>query len=134
MRNLILFLFLSCGMFAQKQVFNVQKYCIDEAPFKKGQCDVSGNEYSFVFIDAKKSEVVLFMTDTRLEYKIANTNVSELDSNLTHYTLVNKDGQIEMVMNKAKTKIEFIYPNSHIYLTVGAATKAGLEGKKVTLK
>ena len=36
---------------AQEQVFNVQKYCVDELPIKKGQCDISGNEYSWVFLD-----------------------------------------------------------------------------------
>jgi hypothetical protein len=41
----------SCSIYAQEQVFNVQRYCVDEKPFKQGECNISGNEYSFVFLD-----------------------------------------------------------------------------------
>jgi hypothetical protein len=49
-----LFLLLSGSMYSQEQVFNVQRYCVDEVPFKSGECDISGNEYSFVFLDEKR--------------------------------------------------------------------------------
>ncbi len=120
-------LLISCGAFAQEQVFNVQKYCVDELPIKKGQCDISGNEYSWVFLDEAKKDVVFFFTDMKLKYKIVHTSVSDSDPDLTMYILHNEKGQVEMRINKAKTKIEFVYPNSHIYLTVGKTTK--LESK-----
>jgi hypothetical protein len=123
MNKLILMLLLTGSAYAQEQVFNVQRYCVDEIPFKKGECDISGNEYSFVFLDTKKNDVVLFLTDTRLEYKIVSSGVQSSDPNYTRYTLENKSGQIEMKVNKLHTKMEFLYPNSHIYLTVGKSTK-----------
>jgi len=124
MKKLIVMLLMLAGsVYSQQQVFNVQKYCVDEAPFKKGECNLSGNEYSFVFMDIKKNEVVFFFTDTRLEYAIVDSAVSSTDPNFTHYTLENATGRAELKVNKQKTKMEFLYPNSHIYLTVGKSTK-----------
>jgi hypothetical protein len=123
MKKTILMLLMAGGMYAQEQVFNVQRYCIDEQPFKKGECDRTGNEYSFVFLDTKKSNVVFFLTDIRLKYKIIKAAVVASDPNYTVYFLENEKEQLEMRINKQSTKIEFLYPNNHIYLTVGKSTK-----------
>ncbi len=120
-------LLISYSSFAQEQVFNVQKYCVDELPFKKGQCDITGNEYSWVFLDETKKNLTFFFTDMKLKYKIVSANASEFEPDQTVYILENDKGQIEMKINKAKTRIEFIYPNNIIYLTVGKSTK--LESK-----
>jgi hypothetical protein len=40
-------------MYCQEQVFNVQRYCVDEVPLS-GECDISGNEYSCVFSTEKE--------------------------------------------------------------------------------
>ncbi len=124
MKKIIVLLLLSGGMYAQEQVFNVQRYCIDEQPCRKGECDRAGNEYSFVFLDAKKSTVVFFLTDMKLKYTILTSAVFSSDPNYTVYTLANEKGQTEMRINQQHTKIEFLYPNNHIYLTVGKSTKA----------
>jgi hypothetical protein len=34
-----------------------------------------------------------------------------------------KEGTVDMKINKQNTKMEFLYPNNHIYLTVGKSTK-----------
>lgn len=121
MKNLILLLLLTSGVYAQKQVFNVQQYCIDEKPLKEGQCDQKGNEYSFLFLDPDKKEVVFFLTEIKFEYQITAT---QADSNYTIYTLKNDRGESTMKVNNAKTKIEFRSPERHIFLTVGKSTKA----------
>jgi len=123
MKKLIVMLLLSGSMYAQDHVFNVQRYCIDEIPFKQGECDITGNEYSFVFLDAKNNDVVFFLTDMKMEYKIINSVILASDPDYTSYTLENKTGIIEMKVNKQNTKIEFLFPNNHIYLTVGKSTK-----------
>ena len=123
MKKLIVMLLLTGGMSAQEQVFNVQRYCIDEQPFRKGECDSTGNEYSFVFLDTKKSNVVFFLTEMKLKYKIIKSAVFSSDPNYTVYSLENEKEQVEMRINKQSTKIEFLYPNNHIYLTVGKSTK-----------
>lgn len=115
---------LTGAMYSQEQVFNVQQYCIDEKPFRRGECNITGNEYSFVFLDTQKHDVVLFLTATKMKYKIVNTGVFASDKNYTLYTLENEKEQVEMKINKQHTKIEFLYPNNHIYLTVGNSTKA----------
>ncbi len=124
MKKLVLMLLITSGIYAQEQVFNVQRYCIDELPFKKGECNIEGNEYSFVFLDKKKNDVVFYLTATKMKYKIVASGISPLDKNYTVYTLENEKEQIEMRINKQHTKIEFLYPNNHIYLTVGKSTKA----------
>jgi hypothetical protein len=45
------------------------------------------------------------------------------DPNYTLYSLENTDGHAELKINKQNTKMEFLYPNNHIYLTVGKSTK-----------
>jgi hypothetical protein len=121
MKNVImLLLLLTSGVYAQRQVFNVQEYCIDEKPFRKGTCDISGNEYSFVFLDVSKQEVVFFLTELKFEYQIIGSNS---DSENTIYTLKNKTGETEMKVSNTKTQIEFHTPERHIYLTVGKSTK-----------
>lgn len=114
---------LTSGVYAQQEVFNVQQYCVDVKPFKKGECDISGNEYSFVFLDTKKKDVTFFFTDTKLKYKIMESHVDELNSNFMWYDLENEKGKMDMKINKQKTKIEFIDASNHIYLTVGKSTK-----------
>jgi hypothetical protein len=124
MRKIIVLLLLTGGMYAQEQVFNVQRYCIDEQPFKQGECNIAGNEYSFVFLDTQKRDVVFFFTTTKMKYKIVDSGIFSRDRNFTFYTLENEKGQVEMRINQQHTKIEFLYPNNHIYLTVGKSTKA----------
>jgi hypothetical protein len=121
MKKLILLLLISGAMYSQEQVFNVQQYCIDEKPFKKGECDITGNEYSFVFVDAKKNDVVFFLTNMKLKYEIVSTVVSDTKS--TVYVLKNESGEIEMHVNKQKTRIDFFYPDKEIHLKVGKSTK-----------
>lgn len=121
----LIFMFLFTGsIYAQEQVFNVQRYCIDEKPFKSDECNISGNEYSFVFLDTQKREVVFFLTATKMKYKILNSGILALDRNYTFYTLENEQGRVEMRINKQHTRIEFLYPNTRIYMTVGTSTKA----------
>ena len=120
MKKLIFMLLLTSGVYAQKQVFNVQRYCIDEKPFKKKECDKAGNEYSFVFLDEKKKEVVFFLSDIKFEYQITGF---KKDANNTYYTLRNNKGIVEMKVSKGKTKIEFIGPERHVFLIVGKSTK-----------
>jgi hypothetical protein len=79
MKYLILLLLMSGFMYAQEQVFNVQRYCVDALPFKTGECDIAGNEYSFVFLDKKKNDVVFFFTNLKLKYKIMNSVVYSPD-------------------------------------------------------
>lgn len=123
MKKLIFMLLLTSGLYAQRQVFNVQRYCIDEKPLKNGECDIDGNEYSFVFLDVKKKEVVFFLTDLKFEYQIIAT---KMGSDNTSYTLKNSFGETEMKVNKANNKIEFLTPLRHILLTVGKSTKSEL--------
>ena len=123
MKKLIFVFLLTGSIYAQEQVFNVQRYCVDEKPFKQGECNISGNEYSFVFLDTQKREVVFFLTATKMKYKIINSGVFSLDKNYTTYTLENEQEQVEMRINKQQTRIEFLYPNTRIYLTVGTSTK-----------
>lgn len=123
MKKIIVLLLLTSGMYAQEQVFNVQRYCIDEQPFKQGECNITGNEYSFVFLDTQKRDVVFFLTATKMKYKIVDYGIFSPDRNYTFYTLENEKGQIEMRINIQQTKIVFLYPNNHIYLTVGKSTK-----------
>ena len=121
MKNLILLLLFTTGVYAQKQVFNVQQYCIDEKPLKQGQCDQKGNEYSFLFLDAKKKEVVFFLTNIKFQYQIVT---AQTDPNHTIYTLKNDSGQTTMKVNTARTKIELLSNDRNVYLTVGKSTKA----------
>ena len=123
MKYFIALLLLSGSMYSQEQVFNVQRYCVDEVPFKTGECDISGNEYSFVFLDIKKNDVVFFFTNMKLKYKIMNSVVYAPDPNYVLYSLEKEKGTVDMKINKQHTKMEFLYPNNHIYLTVGKSTK-----------
>lgn len=123
MKKYLLLLMLTSGLYAQKEVFNVQQYCVDVKPFKKGECDISGNEYSFVFLDTVKNEVVFFFTDTKLKYKILESHIEELHPDYISYALENEKNTMMMRMNKQKNKIEFIDALNHIYLTVGKSTK-----------
>ncbi|RZJ29071.1 MAG: hypothetical protein EOO48_08415, partial [Flavobacterium sp.] len=100
MKKFLLLLLLSTGAFAQRQVYNVQWYCIDEKPFKKGQCDVSGNEYSFVFLDAQKKSVTFFLTSMKLNYVIKDSYADATDKNYTYYVLENESGRTDMRVNK----------------------------------
>jgi hypothetical protein len=124
MKKIIVLLLLTSGLYAQEQVFNVQRYCIDEQPFKQGECNITGNEYSFVFLDTQKRDVVFFLTATKMKYKIVDSGILPQDRNYTFYTLENENEQVEMRVNQQHTKIEFLYPDNHIYLTVGKSTKA----------
>ena len=117
-------LLLTSGVYAQQEVFNVQQYRVDTKPFKKGASDISGNEYSFVFLDTQKKEVIFFFTNTKLKYKIVESHQEEVNPSITSYTLVNEKGSTEMKINKQKTKIEFIDASNHIYLKVGKSTKS----------
>ena len=123
MKILLLMLTISTGLFAQDQIFNVQKYCISNKPTKNKGCDVSGNEYSFVFVDKAKNEVVLFISDTQFKYKIEE-EINGTVSSSKSYKLRNDQGVVTMIVDKSKTKIEFLEPTRRITLTVGKSTKA----------
>lgn len=120
MKKIIIMLLLTSGVYAQKQIFNVQQYCIDEKPLKNKECDITGNEYSFLFLDVKEKEVVFFLTEIKFKYQIIDF---KKDSNNTVYKLKNDFGETEMKVNNAKTKIEIISPDRTIFLTVGKSTK-----------
>jgi hypothetical protein len=115
---------------AQHQVYNVQWYCVDEKPFKKGQCDISGNEYSFVFVDNPKKQVTFFFTSMKLKYNITESYQDATDANYHYYVLENEKGRTDMRINKAGNKIEFIEPDKIIYLTAGKTTKLERGTKK----
>ncbi len=121
---LILLLLVSAAVQAQKKVYNVQHYCVDEKPFAKGECDISGNEYSFVFMDEAKKEVKLFLTNVRMAFRIESSVVSQLDPQYRVYTLSDAKGTYEMRINKAGNRMEFHLPDNRILLTVGASTKS----------
>lgn len=123
MKKFLLMLILTSGAYAQPEVFNVQQYCVDTKPFKKGECNISGNEYSFVFLDKTKKDVTFFFTDTKLHYKISESYIEQRNPNFTSFVLVNDKNTVVMRMNKQKTKIEFIDATNHIYLKVGKSTK-----------
>ncbi len=109
---------------SQKKVYNVQHYCIDQKPLAKGDCDISGNEYSFVFMDEAKKEVTLFLTSMKMPFTILSSNQSEVDPSFRVFAISDPRGTYEMRLNKTGTKIEFHLPENRIYLTVGASTKA----------
>ena len=123
MKKLLIMLLLTSGVYAQVEVFNVQHYCVDSKPFRKGDCDIAGNEYSFVYLDTKKKDVVFFLTDIEIKYKIIASYV-EVSPNAMSYTLENEKGITKMKVYKQKRKIEFIDAFNHIYLTVGKSTKS----------
>lgn len=127
-------LLICSSAFAQKQVYNVQWYCVDEKPFKKEQCDISGNEYSFVFVDVAKKEVVFFFTSMKLKYSISDSYPDSTDANYNYYILENEHGRVDMRINKAGNKIEFIHPDKIIYLTVGKSTKLERQPVKLSPK
>jgi hypothetical protein len=108
---------------AQKQIYNVQWYCVDQKPFKKGQCDISGNEYSFVFIDVAKKQVAFYFTEMKLKYTITDSYQDTTDPTYRYYILENENGRTDMRVSKTGDKIEFIEPDKVIYLTVGKTTK-----------
>ena len=81
MKKIVLLLLLWGSMYAQKKVYNVQRYCIDEQPFKQGECNIVGNEYSSVFLDTQMRTVVFSLTATRLQYKIVDSVVFAPDKN-----------------------------------------------------
>ncbi len=124
MKKILFLLLLTSVVYAQQEVFNVQNYCVDTKPFKKGACDISGNEYSFVFLDIQKKEVTFFFIENKLKYKIIESHLEEANPNFIWYSLINEKGTMEMKINKQKTKIEFIDATNHIYLTVGKSTKS----------
>ena len=115
---------------AQKQIYNVQWYCVDQKPFKKGQCDISGNEYSFVFVDQAKKQVAFFFAGMKLKYTIADSYADATDPNYRYYVLESEKGRTDMRIDKAGKKIEFIEPDKVIYLTVGKTTKLEKNTKK----
>lgn len=119
----VAFVFAFATVHAQKQIYNVQWYCVDEKPFKNGQCDVSGNEYSFVFVEPSKKQVAFFFASMKLKYTIVDSYKDTNDPNYQYYVLESGNGRTYMRINKAGNKIEFIEPDKVIYLTVGKSTK-----------
>ncbi|PKH68959.1 hypothetical protein CXF59_01395 [Flavobacterium sp. ALD4] len=59
----------------------------------------------------------------KLQYKSMNIVVYSSDANYMLYYLENEQGTVDMKINKQNTKMGFLYPNNHIYLTVGKSTK-----------
>ena len=120
MKKLLFILLISSAAYSQQQVFNVQQYCIDEKPLAANDCDIKGNEYSFVFLETAKKEVVLFLSDTKLKYEIT---AAQKEGAYTVYNLKGTSGPATMKINSSKTKIEFLEPEKRISLLVGASTK-----------
>jgi hypothetical protein len=54
----------------------------------------------------------------KLKYKIMKS-VVYAPILITYLFLENEKGTVDMKINKQNTKMEFLYPNNHIYLTVG---------------
>ncbi len=113
---------LSSGVFAQEKIYNVQHYCIDNKPLTSNSCDSQGNEYSFVFVDRSKGEVVLFLSDNKITYSIVE-EVKGKSAEVTGYKLKNAQGLVDMTINAQKTRIEFLEPSRKITLKVGKSTK-----------
>ena len=120
MKKLLFMFLLGQALFAQQQVYNVQKYCIDEKPLVSNQCDISGNEYSFVFIDQVKMEVTLFLSTNKFKYQIVEI---KKQSGASAFKLKNDAGSASMTIRDDKT-IEFMQPDRRIKLTVGSSTKS----------
>ncbi len=113
-------LIFTSGMVAQEKIYNVQQYCVDNKPFTALGCDVSGNEYSFVFIDSAKKEVVLFLSDTKLSYELVKNDAS---AEIQKLTLRSVEGITEMTVSANETQIELVNPQRRIKLKVGKSTK-----------
>ncbi len=122
MKILLIMLCLTTGVFAQEKIYNVQHYCIDNKPFTSNDCDSQGNEYSFVFVDRSKNEVVLFLADNKITYTIVE-EVKGKSTEAIGYKLKNAQGLVEMSINPQKTRIEFLEPLRKITLKVGKSTK-----------
>lgn len=120
---MVLFFLFSCGLYAQENVYNVQQYCIDEFPFAKGECDLQGTEYSFVFMNPVKKEVVLFLADNKIKYNIVKSQPFAADRNVTVYTLKSRDGEVQMKISEQDNKIEILHPERRIYLKIGRTTR-----------
>lgn len=123
MRILLLMLVMTSGLFAQEQIYNVQQYCIDNKPFTSQGCDIQGNEYSFVFVDETKNEVVLFLSDTKISYQIVEQSKPKA-SEAGGYKLKSSQGLVDMRIDATKSTIEFVNPERRITLKVGKSTKA----------
>lgn len=125
MKNWIAFLLLafSATVFSQEKIYNVQWYCVDEKPFAAKQCDISGNEYSFVFLDEKKQEVVFFFTSMKIKYAISS--VDKTDKGFARYDLIREGRPTEMRIYSSGKKIEFHDEDRLIELITGASTKLG---------
>jgi hypothetical protein len=50
----------------------------------------------------------------KLKYKIMKS-VYAPDSNYILYSLENEKGTVDMKINKQNTKMEFLYPNTHLF-------------------
>jgi hypothetical protein len=107
---------------AQKQVYNIQHYCIDEKPLKHTGCDIEGNEYSFLFVDPDKKQVTLFLSDTKMAFAIVGIATDET-SGSTVYTLRNTEGTTQLTVNKPQNNIVLSSPVRRITLKAGKSTK-----------
>jgi hypothetical protein len=58
----------------------------------------------------------------KLKYKIMKS-VVYAPILITYFIPWKMRGTVDMKINKQNTKMEFLYPNNHIYLTVGKSTK-----------
>jgi hypothetical protein len=125
MRKLVmaLMLMIVCVAHAQKTVYNVQNYCIDEYPLRAGSCDQAGTEYSFVFVDIAKGDVTLFLADNKLKYQVLK-QVESANNRMATYLIEDKSGKGQMSINSQGKKIIFEFPQRRITLKTGASTRA----------
>ncbi len=126
MKNLLLSLLLliSLSASAQSKVYNVQKYCVDELPFKKGECDLSGTEYSFVFVDSAQNKIGIQIAQQKLNFTILSSAVDPKTKELL-YELKNPQGLAKLRISPNSKTIELIEARNRILLYFGASTKMG---------
>jgi hypothetical protein len=107
MKYFIALLLLSGSMYCQEQVFNVQRYCVDEVPLR---LEIFQEMNIRLCSRQKKNDVVFFFTNMKLKYKIMKSVVYAPDSNYILYSLENEKGTVDMKINKQNTKMEFYIP------------------------
>jgi hypothetical protein len=94
----------------------MQRYCVDAFKME----NAIFQEMNIRLCSSTKKNDVVFFTNMKLKYKIMKSVVYAPDPNYMLYSL-KWEGTVDMKINKQNTK--FLYPNNHIYLTVGKSTK-----------
>jgi hypothetical protein len=74
MKYFIALLLLSGSMYCQEQVFNVQRYCVDEVPLRLENAIFQEMNIRLCS-STEKNDVVFFFTNMKLKYKIMKSVV-----------------------------------------------------------